>query len=105
MLSYMLPVEEKSPPRNLSLNLTLNNGTSTDGCEKNEAFINGERASALKSNLVQNYDNSTDGVENKENSVTNDSGTDQRNSSEQTDGVRKGKLMKIGNNKTIPLKR
>lgn len=85
MLSYMLPVDERSTsPRNLSLNLNINNTNNNrndviiEEIDENTKLLNDERDSANNCNLKDN------------------SGTDD---------ARKVKMGKIGNNKNVALKR
>lgn len=108
MLSYMLPVEEKTSPRNLNLNLNLS-GNSNENNEKlidqsSSKLINFERASVLKNSDITNGSSShsqkldTVASDNAMNSIlcsTNNSG----------DESRKVKMTKIGMPKNVTLKR
>ncbi|KAJ6639063.1 hypothetical protein Bhyg_11802 [Pseudolycoriella hygida] len=106
MLSYMLPVEEKTSPRNLNLNLNLN-GNSNENDEKlidqsSNKLINFERASVLKNSDITNgasHSQKMDTVasDNAMNSIlcsTHNSGDD-----------RKAKMAKVGMPKNVTLKR
>jgi hypothetical protein len=115
MLSYMLPVEEKSPTaRNLSLNLNNSNNTSNtsdtsgnntddiaDDIDENTKLLIGERGNATKENLNNNLScnknhNHLNGGLIKTNGDIKENG----------DGniSKKGKLTKLGN-KNVTLKR
>lgn len=53
MLSYMLPVEEKTTSRNLNLNLNDNNDNSDDA---SNILMNSERSSVLKTTTTIDHE-------------------------------------------------
>lgn len=120
MLSYMLPVEDKTPQRNLNLNLTLNGNGSIDTSDTSTAdLINFELASVLKNNTEKNQNNASNiggsggaGVNGSGGGGTlkSDINSEQfivPNSilSTSNDDGKKVKMSKIGNTKNVTLKR
>lgn len=125
MLSYMLPVEDKSPANSLKLNLNGDsNGTSTmtttsitiaTGTSKNDdkpKIINFEQTSALKHStdvqrptvLLKPKQQPQTNLESNSNSSTMASGSILSSSGSAEDS-KKVKMTKIGNTKSAALKR
>ena len=122
MLSYMLPVEEKpSSPRNLNLNLNLNgnaggatNGnhsesdTSTATNISTPKLINFEpRASVLKNSTSEFRTNSPNNLQSHLINNLDNSNTPSilSTTSKAADDSKKITMTKIGNTKTVTLKR
>lgn len=106
----MLPVEEKTSPRNLNLNLNLS-GNSNENNEKlidqsSSKLINFERASVLKNSDITNGASSTTHSQ-KLDTVNSDNATSSILSSTNNSGddSRKVKMTKIGMPKNVTLKR
>lgn len=100
MLSYMLPVEEKSPPRNLNLNLNLNGNVSES--DENTKLLHHEPASVLKNSTSREHNILVDLSDTSAGTATTDGGMNGGTTSE---GGRKIKMTKCGVTKTVPLKR
>lgn len=117
MLSYMLPVEEKSPPRNLNLNLNLNgnvNGNGNSSDDSSSKLLNSERAGVLKSTtviesqrpqFVVKVSREENNVDNKLEDAGGTGGGSILISNSTNDDSKKIKMSKIGNSKNVTLKR